>query len=252
MTTVKDVLIYEALERDNTKNSLSIFSKYKDDKRIQKEIIKRQETIEKARNRWSEKVQKEIEKSKNDILARNEKQLARFEKKQRIQAEKKTRDIVWLKQTKKTIKRTSDSVKYWRSKAYREFQLYARLIRVNSRWMCKLWCNPSYSRTTWYEHREKTQWWHIYSKHNYPHLAFYLPNCRPILARENKRQWDSIADRQDSVLSKQEQEWLADMAYDATPEQKKQYQTKEYYQEQYEKYKALNVELLMRVKHIIS
>jgi hypothetical protein len=40
------------------------------------------------------------------------------------------------------------------------------------------------------------------------------------------------------------------MAYDATPEQKKQFQTKEYYKEQYEKYKALNKVELERVKKV--
>ncbi len=221
--------------------SISIFSKYKDDKRIQKEISKRQQTIEKARNRWSEKIQKEIENSKNNIVARNEKQLARFEKKQRIQAEKKARDILWVKQTKKTIKRTSDSVKYWRSKAYAEFQLYARLARSLSNWIVYIW--PSE-----FSHYKTTQWWHIYSKHNYPHIAFYLPNCRPISARENKRQWDSIADWQDSVLSKEEQQSLAEMAYNITPEYKMKFQKKEYYQEQYEKYKKLNKIELERLK----
>lgn len=222
--------------------SISIFSKYKDDQRIQKEISKRQKTIEKARNRWLEKIQKEIENSKNNIVARNEKQLARFEKKQRIQAEKKARDILWVKQTKKTIKRTSDSVKYWRSKAYTEFQLYARISRADSDGRVMFW-----DGTYWY-YNQNCDWWHIYSKHNYPHIAFEILNCRPIGKQKNKMQWDNTADWQAICLSKKDQWYLWGIAQDATPEYKKQFQTKEYYQEQYEKYKELNKVELERLK----
>ena len=217
-----------------------IFEKYKEDKRIQKEIEKRKKTIEKARLRQQEKIRLAIEKAKNNIITRNERQLARFEKKQRTQAEKKARELLGKKQTKKTLKRSSDSVKYRREKAYKQFQLYARLARSLSNWIIHTWpCQ--------FAHYKITQWWHIYSKHNFPHIAFYLPNCRPISSRENKRQGDSIADRQDSVLDKQEQQALADMAYDITNEHKEKYRTKEYYKEQYEKYKQLNKKELERL-----
>ena len=107
--------------------------KHKEDKRLAKEKENREKTIEKARIRQQEKIKLAIEKSKNDITIRNERQLARFESKQRTQAEKKAREIMGKKQTKKTTKKVSDSVKHWRNKAYTEFQLYARISRADDK-----------------------------------------------------------------------------------------------------------------------
>lgn len=61
-------------------------------------------------------------------------------------------------------------------------------------------------------------------------------------------QGDNIADWQVLCLSKEAQQRLADMAYDATPEYKAKFTTKEYYKEQYDKYKKLNKIELERLK----
>ena len=51
-------------------------------------------------------------------------------------------------------------------------------------------------------------------------------------------------------MSKIDQQALADMAHDATPEYKAKFKTKQYYQEQYEKYKEFNKKELERLARL--
>jgi hypothetical protein len=103
--------------------------KRKSDKRLEKEKAKREKTIAKARLRYEEKIKLAIDKSKNDIISRNNLQLARFERKQRRDAEKKARDILGKKQTQQTI--NSESVATRKKKALTQFQKRIRLRDTN-------------------------------------------------------------------------------------------------------------------------
>lgn len=221
--------------------------KYKSDQRLQKEKEKREKTIEKARIRQQEKIRLAIEKSKNNIITRNEKQLARFEKKQWTQAEKKAREILGLKQTKKTTKKTSDSVTYWKDKALTEFQKRARLARSRSVYPSS---DPVViTRDTMQEkpRNKKVNGWHIFSKHNYPHIAFELNNCRPITSQGNRMQGDQIGSRRPNAIDQEDFDKLKALADDK--ELKRQFQSmnneqkKEYYKSKYEEYKQKNDEL---------
>ena len=88
----------------------------------------------------------------------------------------KTGDIVI-----KTKPRTVWQIK---QKAFWYFQKYCRLLRADRQWMVRL------LDTGELVHYTKAQWWHFYSKHNHPNLAFESINCRPISAMGNKLQWD--------------------------------------------------------------
>lgn len=68
--------------------------------------------------------------------------------------------------------------------AFDKFQLYCRLSRCDKNQMLRL-------IDTWeFVHYKKAQWWHYFSKFNYPWIAFEIINCRPITQKTNRIQWD--------------------------------------------------------------
>ena len=73
---------------------------------------------------------------------------------------------------------------YYKKEAFRLVQLLARLLRSDNKWMLRL------VDTGKLVHYKKAQWWHFFSKHNHPNLAFEIMNIRPISAISNKLQWD--------------------------------------------------------------
>lgn len=138
------------------------------------------------------------------------------------------------KKTKKKIKKTF-SFKKIKDLAFKEFQLYCKLFRSWSKnWKIyvlayDIWVVCSISRV---------QWWHVYSKHNYPHIAFDVDNCRPILPSTNRSQFDKywewfckvpLSSEAKQKLKEKAENWIRETLY-----------TKKYYELKYEYYKELN------------
>lgn len=107
-------------------DAIEKYKKYKSDKKVQKEIAKAQKKIEKHRNRIEAKKILALQKSQDDINSKYEKQHARFLRRSNEQLEKVIRRSINLK----PLRERELSMK---QKAYREFQLYCRISRADSR-----------------------------------------------------------------------------------------------------------------------
>lgn len=205
------------------------YKKYKSDKKVAKEIDKAQKKIEKHRLSIEAKKITALQKLKDDINAKYEKQHARFVSRSNKQLEKVVRRAIW----RKPLKKKEKSMK---QKAFAEFQLYARISRAYSRWYVTMVDNLKRV------HYTECQWWHFYPKPNYPHIAFNPLNCRPISRQCNRMQGDNIGDRwRDNLvllIGKMPMLELDSLARDK--DLKSRVLDNTYYREQYELYKAKN------------
>lgn len=211
--------------------SIEKYKKYLSDKKVQKAIAKAQEKIEKHQLSIERKKTLALQKIKDDINAKYEKQHARFLRKSNEQLEKVIRRSIKLK----PLKKKELSMK---QKAFKEFQLYCRISRANSRWYVTMVDNLKDV------HYTECQWWHFYPKHNYPHIAFNQLNCRPISRQCNRMQGDNVWERwRDNLVlitGKMPVLGLDELASDK--DAKNQIFHNTYYREQYEYYKARNDE----------
>ena len=219
--------------------STSFRKKHKEEKKPQKHIKKTHEKIKKIKEREKEKLNKKILQAK----ASSQRSVKIKENKERKKAELSVRKDLKMRETKK-VQRRKDSLAHRRTKAYTEVQRYARLVRCDSEWFLN-------AVDTWERlHYTKVDWWHVYSKKNYPHIAFdRYENIRPITKATNKFQMDGYGERCRKVLSKKDEERLqkkAESVYDRTK------LTKEYYIEQYHKYKKLNKEIEEKMKKYLQ
>jgi len=155
--------------------SIEKYKKYKSDKKVQKEIEKHQLSIEAKRTRA-------LQKCKDDIMSKYEKQQARFNSRANRQLEKKIRQVIW----RKPLKKKEPSMK---QKAFREFQLLMRLVNADDDGHVTL------VDTGQRVHYTKCDAGHYYPKKNYPHLAFEGINCYPISKNTNKLQGDNVGIR---------------------------------------------------------
>lgn len=181
-----------------------------------------------------QKLKEAQEKKKTKML---ENYAEKLEKKIERQTAIKSNKI--LKKLKgKEIKPSITKIK---QKAYTECQLYAKLIRADKDWMVKL-------ADTWQMcHYSKCVAWHIYSKHNNPHMAFFITNIRPITSETNRIQWTSPwIYWAVNVLNPYNLQQLKDLSEDKIL--KNQLRNSNYYQEKYEYYKWENEKLLKRFK----
>lgn len=197
--------------------------KYKSEKKLDKERQKAEERIAKMKERKQKQLEKQIEKQKEKM----QRKIKILENKERTKSEKKARAILWKKQTKKTSN-VSDSLTKNKKEAYKWFQLYIRLLRSDEKGYLKLADN---GRRVFYTNCDAG---HIYSKHNFPHIAFEEINCYPISKWTNKLQGDSIWSRQRNIKTPkeiEELELLSMKKYDRTKFDKY------YYKKQAIKYK---------------
>lgn len=203
---------------------------------------KRSKLIEKNKNNTQEKLKARILSAEKFYEAKKNLHL---DKTRAFRDKKKNRAINKIKKSykNKEIDKTT-IIKWWipkqristkiKQKAYTEIQKYARLLRANSKGMVKL-------ADTWQRvHRTKAQWWHIYSKKNYPQLAFNILNIRPITSNTNRIQWESTWEWRYNVLDKDDLEILHEVSEDK--EKKNTVMWSQYYQDMYELYREKNKE----------
>ena len=130
-----------------------------------------------------------------------------------------------------------ENIKKIKQKAFEEVQRYAKLSRLLEWWM--LLQVDTWKILPW----KKSQWWHIYWKKNFPHMAFKLLNIRPISQRCNKIQGDTIATRIEKTwMTKKQIKRLKDMSEDK--EAKNKILDWDYYRMQHSRFKELNDKIL--------
>lgn len=222
--------------------SLEVNEKYKQEQKIQKTKELLEEKLNKRRKseqvKYSALKEKRVAQINIQYDKKLEKSLSKLEKKYKF----KTID------TRKKI--LNQKVKFrWPSdakikqKAFNMFQSYCRLKRANHNLRVILMDTGA---SKWYQGCDG---WHFYPKHNYPHLAFEVDNCRPISKRMNKRQWDMIwyewSERliqEIGILRYNELEQIAN-----DPFIKNIVRDRKYYQEKLDKYTLLKQQELERL-----
>lgn len=105
-------------------SSIDKYKKYLSDKKVQKQIEKAQKKIEKHQLSIEAKRERAIQKSKDDIMSKYEKQQARFLSRANRELEKQIRKAIG----RKPLKKKERSMK---QKALAEFQKYCKLARCN-------------------------------------------------------------------------------------------------------------------------
>ena len=177
---------------------------------------------------------------KEKLDTRKEREMSRFESKM-----KKKMDIELHNLTAKRPKKMP--VDKWfkkdKQQAFAEFQLYCKLVRAeNIGWKIMCFAIDTQRRLG----IKKVQWGHIFSKHNYPQLAFYVNNCRPITPMANKLQWDQDAGWIGKVpLPVREIEYMKHIKEQW--DWKFEVRTKKFYQEKREIYKKFNENEMKRL-----
>ena len=199
--------------------------KYKEEKKLAKELKKRQENVRKIKERQKIALEKKIAKEKKKV----QRKIKILSNKERTKGEKKARLLIWKKQTKKT-KNISDSITKNKNKAYKYFQLYIRLLHADKDGYVTLACS---NKRIFYT---KCDAWHIYSKQRFPNIAFIEKNCRPISKWTNKMQWSSTGERRTNVLTEKEDKELEKFSQENID---RTVYTKQYYKDITEKYKKL-------------
>lgn len=219
--------------------ALEKYQKFLSDKKVQKQIEKAHKKIEKHQFSIEQKKTVALQKSKEDIMSKYEKQHARFLSKANRELEKQIRKAIW----RNPLKKKERSMK---QKAFAEFQKYCRLVRCNPKtWLLTL-------IDTWEtvkRNDKKVNAWHYYPKHNFPHFAFSLLNCRPISRQCNRMQGDNVGlRRRPQLLAVIWTNRLAELESEAENKLlKNEIRDNNYYQQQYDKYHTLNKSLLLKL-----
>lgn len=125
---------------------------------------------------WEKKKQEAIEKLKDQYDRKKQNNESKINKLYKTKLNNEKRKIKW-----KEVKETR-SIKAIKKKAFHEFQ--RAMVELNQ----SDWKVFVFDKLTWVD-VNKAVWWHIYSKFNYPHLAFDENNCRPITNYTNRIQW---------------------------------------------------------------
>ena len=157
-------------------------SKWSSLEKLEQHHTKRIENIKRNTRSYYDLLKfKADEKSKLKYDKRYEKKVAQ---KIRIEQEKYRVAQRMIKGWKVTEKKEVIGFKKMKTMAFNKFQLYCRLSRCDNDWFLTL--IDSWKRV----HYKKAQWWHYFSKKNYPWIAFDTDNCRPISWITNKLQSD--------------------------------------------------------------
>lgn len=130
-----------------------------------------------------------------------------------------------VKGTKPVVKESLSSIK---KEAFSIFQLYIRISKSDEKGFVKL---VDTGKKVYYTECDAG---HYYPKSNYPQLAFYSDNVRPISKYTNKAQGDNVGVRRESgivqLLTDYDYKKLVEMACDS--EKKSMIRKKDYYTEQ--------------------
>jgi len=148
-------------------NSIETYEKYKNDKKILKEIEKSKEALEKRKEFYKREREKYIMKQQLLIEWKTARRLQRDENKINLNFEKKIRKLQWKKLLKKHVKEKSP-VKL-KKELFTLIQLLARLQEVDQYGWGK--CISCWKRIRW----DQWDWWHYISRTNMS-TAFDLRN----------------------------------------------------------------------------
>jgi len=214
-----------------TKTAQKANDVYKRKKKIAQQEKKLEEKLAKRLVSEKKKYDKLIENQKAKIQEQYDKRLANRLKKIKTEYERMRKNKKRKVYGKKAIQnKSNEKIK---QKAFSEVQKRAKLSRTDKNWTL-------IRVDTWKRvHRRKVQWGHIYSKKNFPMLAFEILNIWPIGAMTNKLQWDTTADWIDKTpLTEIEKGYLKQKSENKTLKHK--LLDREHYQGMYDKYKKLN------------
>lgn len=222
--------------------SLEKFYKYKSDKKIAKEIAKKEKQIENRKLSFQKRHQELVENYKVGLSAKFERKLRSIE----IKKQRELANLIRKSLNKKPLKPKPEKVDKIKNMAYTEIQKYAKLIVADKDgYIITVDTNERLKRND-----KSVQAWHWRPKHNYPQLAFELDNIHPIKKWTNKRQADMLGyEWEQKFIAKiwfaryQELASIAD-----NKELKWQVRDRQYYVELYEKYRDLNIQLLVKLK----
>lgn len=148
-------------------NSIETYDKYKNDKKILKEIQKSKEALEKRKEYYKKEKEKYIAKQQLLIEEKTSRRLQRDESKINLRFEKKLREIQWKKPLKKHMKTPSPAKV--KKELYTQIQLLARLQEVDQYWWWK--CISCWKRIRW----DQGDGWHYISR-THMSTAFDLRN----------------------------------------------------------------------------
>lgn len=125
------------------------YEKYKDDKKILKEIKKSQEALEKRKEYYKKQKEKYIAKQQLLIEEKTSRRLQRDQSKINQRLERKIRKIQWKKPLKKLEEKPS--INKVKKELYKAVQLLARLQEVNRYWYGKcISCWRRIKRDEWH------------------------------------------------------------------------------------------------------
>ena len=222
-------------------DSLSKFYKYKNDKKIAKEIAKKERQLESRKLSFQKRQQELIENYKVGLSAK-------FERKLRSIELRKQRELVsFIRKSlgRKPLKQKMPSVAKIKNKAHSAVQKYAKLSKMDAEGYVTLMDTGERVK----RNDPKVNAGHLYGKKNYPHLAFCLDNIRPISRRTNKKQGDMYwYEWEKAVEAKIWSEAWLDLYMKAENKQKKALvRDHNYYQGMYETYNAWNLEILHKL-----
>lgn len=148
-------------------DSIETFEKYKNDKKILKEIQKSKEKMEKRKEYYIREKEKYIAKQQLLIEEKTARRLQRDKNKINLSFEKKVRKLQWKKPLKKHEKEVT--IGALKKELYKQIQLLARLQEVDKYWYGK--CISCGKRV----HRTEADGWH-YIPRSHMATAFDLRN----------------------------------------------------------------------------
>ena len=140
------------------KSSIDQNKIYKQQEKLRKETEKKHQQLMKKIKQLQAKRAKRLEEMKKDLDCKYQKELERYEKKQKISLEKLKRKIEWKKPLKKHLPK--DNLKQLKNKLYELVQKYARLRDSDKQWWWK--CISCWKRVRW----DKADGWHYISRSN--------------------------------------------------------------------------------------
>ena len=222
-------------------DSLEKYREYKDNKKIQNIISKKKEELEKRKVSLEEKKQENIKLYAEKQSIKYEKLLRKIEKNKLRELDKQVRKVAG----KKPLKKKMPSEAKRKEKAYQQFQKFCKLIRMDKYGYVVL--ADTWEKVFW----NKCQWWHYYSKRNYPQLAFELDNVHPITWITNRLQWDNTWVRWKDwiikVIGINRYNDLEDISLDKWAKFECAKRDWSFYDAIYTKYKKLNENLLSKI-----
>lgn len=139
-------------------SSIDQNAKYKQEKKLEKEKLKREQQYQKKIAQLKAIKEKRLAKYKEELDQKYQRDLEKYTKKQKIQLEKFKRKIEWKKPLKKYEKK--DSLQKLKNQVYEAIQKYARLRDSD---LTGYWrCISCWKRV----HRTQADWWHYISRAN--------------------------------------------------------------------------------------